>query len=319
MEQVGILSLCCTFTIVTSALLHYKAPIPCNWIEINSTAIPDDTERLTISACKNLEPQPGALVHLYQLKRIFIVSSRITEFPNITEVGRTVVEIQFYHNNISYINPDFLVGFERLAYLNLGSNPYLAYIPDVPQLSTVISLFVKDTAFSRAPQLTHATNLQLLSIGELPNMKHMAKEDLILYPNLKTIKLVSNYLSEVPDFSLISDTLETVYLEESNIASAPPLHTLSMRNIKHLDVSLTPALSVLSTLCHEDLTSLSIDVSGSHVQLCDCRNVWLKQAAEAGAIITADTDTECDWHNATVMELLSTCTQYDANGKTHQS
>ena len=297
------------------APITYKPSLPCDWVDINSTAIPNDTETLNIVSCKDLKPQEGALAHLYQLKTIIITGTNIAEFPNVTEVGDTLKTIYFYNNNISYINPDYFIGLDNVQTLNLGTNPYLDYIPDVPQLQAVKTLSLRGNAFTKIPQLSNAINLQELKMNVMEKLTKVDREDLKFFLQLTTLNINHNVLTEIPDYGLLNNTLQTVRLRDGLMTSSSPFHTLSMRNIKHLDVSLTPALSVLSTLCHEDLTSLSIDVSGSHVQLCDCRNVWLKQAAEAGAIITADTDTECDWHNATVMELLNNCLQVDA-GKT---
>ena len=311
-----------SLSISLTSATYYENPEPCYWRDINSTAIPADTTSLEVTRCWDLNPQPGALAHLYQLNKLTIAHTRISEFPNISEVGDTLTNIQFYLNNISYINPDYLAALPKLNVLNLAKNTYLDHIPDVPQLSMLKDISVSGTAFQRIPQLTNAGGSLLhLYLHGIPTLKSIDKNDLLPYPKLQTISITQNNLDKLPDFSFISGTIKVVNLSFGKMSSAPTLHTLAMRTVESLDVSDSPHLGILPTLCHENLGSLTVHVSGSGLKLCDCRNAWMKQAAEAGANIgSVDRNTTCgglNWHDVTTTQLLSVCTkeQYGNYGK----
>ena len=69
------------------------------------------------------------------------------------------------------------------------------------------------------------------------------------------------------------------------------------------------AVKFVPTFCHENLAVLTLNVRGSPVDLCNCRNAWMKQAEESGANIFVD-DMACSgnmWKVMTLKELLDVC------------
>ena len=296
-----------------SAAITFNAPQPCDWVDIRSADIPEDTEILNLAGCTDIKPQVGALAHLYQLKKIVIRNTKMSEFPNITEAGSTLRDITMDHNNISVINPLYFIGLDKLEIVNLGRNPYLDHLPDVPQFNTVREFYLQQSAYKKLVQLSHASNTKKLAFDNNVDVAHVDKQELSFYSVLQILGLDGNQIQVFPDAALVKNELIEIRVRNClQLHSAPVLHMVALRTIGRLDIRDTPRLKMLPTLCHENLGSLTIKVSGSGLKLCDCRNAWLKQAAEAGANIEAvDSSTTCGglkWHDISTTQLLSVCT-----------
>jgi hypothetical protein len=247
---------------------------------------------------------------LFQVYRITMYGCGLRELPDFRAVNESLEEIHAYGNNITYVNPQYLQELGKLRLLNLGTNPYLTHVPDIPELSSLRILTLKTTGFQRLPQLRMNSNLLTLNINGMQNLKHIHRADLKLYPMVRAINLNDNQLKTIPDFGMVNRTLATLRMAGGIMSSAPATHMIGLRSLGTLDVSGAPHLEVVPSLCPENVAGLSMRMGGSALRLCDCRNAWLKQAAEAGANIEAANATcgGLSWHSLTTQQLLQVCT-----------
>jgi hypothetical protein len=302
-----------SFVSYVQTQITYAPPSPCTWVSIISADIPANTQYLNLMGCKNIKPQEGALTHLYQLNKIAIANTDITEFPNITEVGSTLTDITMYNNNISYVNPAYFIGFTALKFVNLGTNKFLAHLPDIPQFSTVTHFFIQKSAYRSIPQLSHAGEVVTLAMDLSIALTDFDKDDLKQFPKLVILGLDGHQFRMLPDVRHVSATLGTFRSGWAlQMRVAPVLHTVALRTIGILDLRSTSNLHILPTLCHERLATLTIKVLGSGLDFCDCSNAWMKEAADGGATLEGmDINTTCGglkWIDITITQLLAVCT-----------
>jgi hypothetical protein len=315
-EIIGIFVLLYVISDVSDAqvtLTKYAPPTPCTWVSIVSALIPPDTQHLSLLNCKNIKPQEGALTHLYQLSKITIAHTGITEFPNITEVGSTLADITMYNNNISYVNPAYFIGFQVLTSVNLGTNWLLAHLPDIPQFSTVMHFLMPRCSYRAIPKLSHAGEVVTLAMDYGTVLTDFDKEDLRHYPKLEILGLNGHQLHALPDVRYVNATLGTLRTGSAmQMTLAPAWHTVALRTLGSLDLRNTVNLRILPTLCHENLAKLNIQILGSGLDFCDCSNAWMKEAAGGGATLDGmNINTTCGglkWLDSTIAQLIAVCT-----------
>jgi len=79
--------------------------------------------------------------------------------------------------------------------------------------------------------------------------------------------------------------------------------------VKTLHVANVLGKVILPTTCPKSVSDFNIDATGSDLDLCDCRHVWLKNAAERSATVNVE-DTTCNgsqWKESSTEELITVC------------
>jgi Leucine-rich repeat (LRR) protein len=281
----------------------------CNLTSFPSTIAPEETI-VEFNNCPFSEIYPGEIDYLTALIELIMINNpRITNFPNLTAVAGTLQSLRMGDCSVTYIPPELLSPLVNLKKLNLARNQ-LTVLPIVPELTQMTNLLMRQNRLTEVPDVTAWTTLEFVDLSDMP-ITSVDPESFAGLNQLATLKLEYLTFTELPRLEVQQDQLNRLDLSGSSIALMPAHTTAVLRNLTILNLVDTAQLEFLPTLCTRDLPSLSIDVSGSGLRLCDCRHAWLRAAVEAGATVTAH-PTVCwgqDWASMTTAHFLTYCEQ----------
>ncbi len=210
----------------------------------------------------------------------------LTDFPDLTFVGDTLLILKLQYNLISEVSQSHLGALTKLEELNLIYN-YIAVFPDpaAPGPYHLKNLKVADNPLTKAPLLMNfGRNVEYLSIGGSHIGRIDISEVLASFPNLTFYGLAATGLDRMPDFRIFprknNRTTTIVRLDQNPIRYLERDFLAALFNpdwrvdISQCEVETIPNLLDLNI-------SASIDLSENPLN-CDCRLKWLKVASNTG-------------------------------------
>ena len=236
--------------------------------------------------------------------------NKFSQFPDFRAVASTLRTLTFTRNQITYIEPDYLDGLINLTTLRISSNYLLDFIPNVPGLGNALtSLLLGRCGFIKIPTVTKFSKLETLAINYYDNLLHTSKEDFFGMGPVETIQMKGTLVAEFPDFAHVAETLKSVDVTDGQTKTIPAGHAWALRKTTNVKIKNT-AVNTVPTFCHESISALTLDLRGSPVDLCNCQNIWLKDAINNDANILKD-NVMCNgnsWNTMTMEELVNVCT-----------
>ncbi len=210
----------------------------------------------------------------------------LTEFPDLTFVGDTLLILKLQHNLISEVSQSRLGALVRLEELTVANN-YIAAFPDpaAPGPHHLKSLKLADNPLTEVPFLMNlGRNVEYLSVGGSSFGSIDINEVLASFPNLTFYGFTSTGLARTPDFRIFprkANRTNTVirldhnpirYLERDFLAAL--FNPDWQVDISRCEIETIPNLLDLNI-------SASMDLSKNPLN-CDCRLKWLKLASNTG-------------------------------------
>jgi len=127
--------------------------------------------------------------------------------------------------------------------------------------------------------------------------------------NLQALTLIDTNFRAIPHLVSCTNLTELILERNRYIGSISQFRSSFLTNVKKLHVSDVTDLVILPTTCPKDVSGLEIVVNELCLDICDCRNVWLKNAAERSATVHVF-DVKCSlnrWVDSSTEELISVC------------
>lgn len=170
------------------------------------------------------------------LSTLDLTGNKLTEFPNVTSVGPSLLYLTLSNNGISEIQPDLLGGLFALRMLDLSHNR-LSSFPDVFGPSNSFELLdISKNHFRVIPYLPYlGRNLHVLKASN-NKISIVSPECLKVLTSLRLLDLSSNLLMEFPDVSPLAFSLQNLILAYNRIYQVPPSRLSKLRSLTFLDL-----------------------------------------------------------------------------------
>ena len=270
--------------------------------------IPSSSTVVNLATNKITNISDNAFSHLYQLQELYLQKNKLRVLPNLTSVATSLKILSLYGNNIEEISAAQLDPLVNLQELRLGDHKTLSQVPTIGHMHALKYLGLSICAFKEFPPVNNLHSLGQLTLRNNLITK-VAANKLSGLDSLWELDLKKNDITEFPNFYEVGDTLKNLHLEDNpNLNRASAVHVGSLITLMLLKLDNDP-LEYLPTTCTANITNLAITAIGSGLKLCDCDNVWLKQATENGASISVN-DMTCGskmWSALSTAELLAIC------------
>ena len=218
-------------------------------------------------------------------------SNLLTEFPDLTFVGDTLVSLKLHINVIASVSQSRLSALTRLEELLLYDN-YITSFPDVTGLGPyhMKKMRLNDNLLSSVPTLPKlGRTIEFLALSAMPLGANVVEDVLVYYPNLTMYGLFATEINVFPNFWLFPR-------REEMASTMIRLGTNPIKKIKRWSLAAlsNPSWTLKLPTCDietiPNLMDLDIstymDLSGNPL-ICDCRLKWLKVAGSSIGIDTS--------------------------------
>ena len=236
---------------------------------ITSIGVYPNLETLDLSS-NSLNTFPDC-ANITWLKNLYLNSNQLTVIPYALLDHLTELKVLKLRSNLltSFPNPPGPGG--TLTTLNLDYNSGLEEIPDLSQVGMALeNLYISGCGISSVP-VTKVAPLQ----------------------NLTTIFIHSSFLTEMPDFRPVADTLRTVYLAINQIERVDDNVLNQLPYLQTLNLAVNP-LESLPNPCKRGSayhSNYSLSLTDTNPLVCDRRARWLLAAQRSG--MTVDLSMPC--------------------------
>ncbi len=213
-------------------------------------------------------------------------TNHLTDFPDVTFVGDTLLVLKLQHNLISKVSQSRLGALTKLEELILTDNHITAFPdPAAPGPYHLKTLKLTENPLPKVPVLLNlGRNIEYLAFGGSDIGIINFKEVVASFPNLTFYGFTSTGLDRIPNFWIFpkrtSGTETTFKLENNPIRYLERSFLTALSNpdwrvsLSRCEVETIPNLLDLAI-------SASIDLSENPLN-CDCRLKWLKVASNTG-------------------------------------
>ena len=173
-------------------------------------------------------------------------------------------------------------------------------------LGAILLNFNSITTLQRFPDLP---KLVTFKINHNPNL--IIPQDYFLdleWPGLLELDLSNIGNTEFPDITDFAPTLTTLAMQWMQVQNISASDFSNMHQIQRISLDYN-AFALFPTTCPNSPATMTVSLTQSSVDLCDCRNAWLKMLSEMGATVTVS-DVACAgtlWSQLTAKQLVEQC------------
>ena len=203
--------------------------------------IPADSVEVVLSNNNIQFISDNSFEHLYQVRILNLNSNSLSDFPNLTSVADTLMELYLNHNELATIRQGNLDILTQLVVLEMEDNQITSEdMPSFSNLMKLIRLNIVKNLLAKFPNMT-GTSMSALSLKQ-NDIGHVQPQ-YMAGMQLTSIDLRVTGLKVFPDLSAIGSTVHTVELSHNDIEVIPSEYLASLTAIKNLYLNKNPSLA----------------------------------------------------------------------------
>jgi len=230
-------------------------------------------------------------------------------FP--TDIPATETSVLIQYCPISAIPAGSVDHLINVTSFTIREIPELTTFPNLIALAATLQEVVlekNNIMYINSTWMNALHNLRSLTIIRNPSLDHIP--DIKGMPYLLALDFDSNNLSSIPNI-INCTNLATLGLNNNfHITRVTTFQSSLLSSVSSLQIDDAAELVFLPSTCPKSVSTFDVIVHDTSLDLCDCRNAWLKNAKERGAYIGA-TSVKCDgsyWSDLSIDQLLAVCT-----------